>query len=342
MFYSYVITNNTPNITLLFTEIAHPPVSVSSNHPKWDEVNDLRSAGILDSTSDQAILDILAPKSITESVSAVSDWVSGRVSTNVYGVTLDGKQITGDIASGLLKALGTDAGDDHVLAIARFLEKASKNENLPKADKLYRWILAEGLTLASDGDFIGYKSVDKVDADRFDSKFGTNLTLPNGDVTTASQILADRGAVGASSRAGGGIVDGVEFPGYVPNYVGAVVEMPRDKVDSNGQVECSVGLHVGTYDYASNFIYGGDLLLVKVNPADVVAVPDYDFSKLRACRYKVIAKDVAEKLDSTLYIEDQFAPIVSDDEFSSKSSAEISDISRNIVSELLDRIRATG
>jgi hypothetical protein len=77
------------------------------------------------------------------------------------------------------------------------------------------------------------------------------------------------------------------------NRVGQTCEMPRDKVDDNPNNTCSHGLHVACYDYAKGF--GPQLIEVKVNPADVVAVPtDYNGTKMRVCKFEVVA--VGEKL----------------------------------------------
>ena len=77
------------------------------------------------------------------------------------------------------------------------------------------------------------------------------------------------------------------------NSVGAVCEMPRDQVDDNPANTCSSGLHVACFDYAKGF--GEQLIEVKVNPKDVVAVPtDYNGTKMRVCRFEVVA--VGEKL----------------------------------------------
>lgn len=333
MIYSYVSNKTKPSINLMFTTVSHPPVMLSAAHPKWSVIEELRVSGELSDMSDEDVLGIISPKTeLTD-----SDWFNGRVEINAYGATLDGKQITGAIASGLVKAIGTDVEANHVLAISRFLEKASENTSMPDADKLYRWILAEGLTLTSDGDFIGYKSVQSVPPTHIDSVF-EKATYPNGDVADSSTALGDLGKdIHRASYSGGGIVNGMVFEGHVPNFVGAVVEMPRDKVDANGSVECSVGLHVGTYEFART--YSGDvMLLVKVNPRDVVSIPDHDFSKLRSCRYTVIAKGISGKIDSSLYVEEQYAPIVVDE---SITEEQVSQIATDIVSTLLDRIRAT-
>lgn len=73
------------------------------------------------------------------------------------------------------------------------------------------------------------------------------------------------------------------------NTIGAIIEMPRNMVDDNPERTCSNGLHVCSQKYG---MYGKLLLLVAVDPADVVSVPnDYNQAKMRVCRYEVL-KDV--------------------------------------------------
>lgn len=73
------------------------------------------------------------------------------------------------------------------------------------------------------------------------------------------------------------------------NAPGQVCEIPRSAVDDNPENTCSFGLHVGGYEYAKDFASGGKLVLVKVNPKDVVAVPnDYNGQKMRVCRFEVL------------------------------------------------------
>lgn len=80
--------------------------------------------------------------------------------------------------------------------------------------------------------------------------------------------------------------------GKMDNSVGNVVEVSRSQVDDNPNNVCSHGLHVATMSYASTFGSGDDKILdVEVSPADVVAVPtDYDGTKMRVCRFKVVAE----------------------------------------------------
>lgn len=79
------------------------------------------------------------------------------------------------------------------------------------------------------------------------------------------------------------------YTGKIDNSIGTIVSMGRDKVDPNRRNECSYGLHVGTLEYARGF--AARTILVKVNPRDCIAVPqDYNCSKLRVCRYEVLAE----------------------------------------------------
>jgi hypothetical protein len=68
--------------------------------------------------------------------------------------------------------------------------------------------------------------------------------------------------------------------------------MPRNKVDDNKENGCSYGFHAGSVDYAKNFMdRDGHLMLVEINPADVVSIPtDCQFQKLRTCKYKVVGE----------------------------------------------------
>lgn len=68
--------------------------------------------------------------------------------------------------------------------------------------------------------------------------------------------------------------------------LGETVHMPRTNCDNDPSNECSYGLHVGATRYVEWFGSHGDVVLVcYVNPAHVVAVPQYDNSKIRVSQY---------------------------------------------------------
>ena len=68
--------------------------------------------------------------------------------------------------------------------------------------------------------------------------------------------------------------------------LGEPVVMPRTECDADPRNECSYGLHVGATSYVESFGRSGNAVLVcYVNPANVVAVPNYDRSKMRVTEY---------------------------------------------------------
>lgn len=96
--------------------------------------------------------------------------------------------------------------------------------------------------------------------------------------------------------------------GLFDNSPGETPEVNRNEVDEDCTQTCSKGLHVANWDYAK-FHYGSSsdtMLEVEVNPADVVAIPvDYNQSKMRVCKYKVLGVvDKEHSSDMSLRITD--------------------------------------
>ena len=75
----------------------------------------------------------------------------------------------------------------------------------------------------------------------------------------------------------------------IDNKVGQKPSVARNMVNDDMNKECSNGLHVGTLQYVTSFASHGDnMIICKVNPANVVAVPYADAQKLRCCEYEVV------------------------------------------------------
>ena len=76
--------------------------------------------------------------------------------------------------------------------------------------------------------------------------------------------------------------------------VGKVVQMDREKVDPDRQRTCSAGLHFCSKSYLPHFSSNGNtdrVVLLRINPADVVAIPaDYNNAKGRAWRVEVVGE----------------------------------------------------
>lgn len=82
-----------------------------------------------------------------------------------------------------------------------------------------------------------------------------------------------------------------KYTGTIDNSVGQIVEVARNTVDDDFSRGCSYGLHAGSIQYVNSFASDDDkVVIVKINPADVVSVPNEDERKLRCCRYEVVAE----------------------------------------------------
>ena len=68
--------------------------------------------------------------------------------------------------------------------------------------------------------------------------------------------------------------------------LGVPVWIQRVECDADPSIDCSYGLHVGATKYVENFANrDGVVLACFVDPANVVAVPKYDHSKMRVSEY---------------------------------------------------------
>ena len=96
-----------------------------------------------------------------------------------------------------------------------------------------------------------------------------------------------------------------KYSGQHDNSVGQVLEMRRNGVCDDLNKGCSAGFHAGSYEYAKGWAGGGgQLMVVEIDPADVVSVPnDCSFQKLRTSKYKVVAihENVERLLDEGVY-----------------------------------------
>ena len=103
------------------------------------------------------------------------------------------------------------------------------------------------------------------------------------------------------------------FTGDFDNSVGSKVSMPRNRVNEDKSQTCSSGLHFAAYEYASGF-GRGPLMAIKIDPADVVAIPtDYNNQKGRCCAYEVIEEVEGATLEEDLvYLEGLTEEEVSD------------------------------
>ena len=198
---------------------------------------------------------------------AVIQYSSGRIKIQ------DGQIFYGDflvhntLTDRIMKMMNEGFKFDHMI---KFLENLMQNPSARSVDETYWFLENYGLPITEDGCFLAYKAV-------------------RGDYTDI-------------------------YSGKFNNAIGAIVSMPRNMVDDNYGKDCSKGLHVGALDYVVGYGHftkgqpvaegGNRLLLVKVNPKDVVSVPKFEgHTKMRVCEYVVVneIKDVVKELDKVVY-----------------------------------------
>lgn len=144
--------------------------------------------------------------------------------------------------------------------LVNFLERLLKNPSKSSVDQLYSFLEHGSMPLTPEGHFLGYKGVG---SDYWSHRGNRNTVVLQGEV---------------NSR------------GNIKNKLGATIEVERNSVCDDPEKGCADGVHVGSFDYAKNWAGSdGRLLLVKVDPAQVVSVPnDCSHQKLRCCFYEVV------------------------------------------------------
>ena len=237
--------------------------TVDGNHPHFDEITKL----LKDSThNDQRIIELVQPVKIIENIG------------NGFGVDENENLMFKDLVIHNLfakKVIKLYRENLPYTNLIKFLEKIHAVGTSYSIDQLYNFLERYHFPITEDGNFICYKGV-------------------KGDFT--------------SVHSGAGMVyyPGMALPvffenSYLPNLIGTTVAVERESVDTNPDKHCSHGLHCGAAEYARGF--APTLLLVEVNPADVVSVPnDYNFQKIRVCKYKVVAEHLdAEEIEDEYY-----------------------------------------
>lgn len=202
---------------------------------------------------------IIRSSNLVHAIGTRLEGLSERVRVGETTLLFDGDPLNGGLTDHILRLV--QEGDKAQYGpLVAFLEKVQTNPSQASIDSLYSYIVAHKFSITPDGDFIAYKGV-ALDGE------GNSTSINHGKA----------------------IVNGVIHQGAIPNADGSIIEMPRSEVETNTGVHCASGLHAGTWDYASRFARGR-VLVVKINPRDVVSVPDdHNCAKLRVSRYVVLS-----------------------------------------------------
>lgn len=95
-------------------------------------------------------------------------------------------------------------------------------------------------------------------------------------------------------------VSGISYDchtGLIPQLVNTIISVDENLVDHDRTQDCSNGLHVASYKYARGF--GGNRVLIGiVKPENIIAVPQYDHTKMRVSEYGILEYLDSEEFDA--------------------------------------------
>jgi len=228
--------------------------TITSEHPNFAEViGEL----LKPEASEDRVSELL---DIEKAINKTFEKISDRISIKNGEVYLDNDPLNNTLFDAILQAHKEENRED-AETLAFFFENLAENPSTDSRNQLYDWIAHHGLAITEDGYIYAYKGV------REDYR---------------------------SIHSGKAIINGEEFNGHVPNLVGSQIEMPRSQVTANPGIGCSQGLHAGTFNFANSFKGNdGKILLVIINPRDVVSVPrDSSHQKIRCARYTILEEVV--------------------------------------------------
>ena len=217
---------------------------------------------------------------------SVENFVQGDIEVKDEVVYYKGHRLHGVVVDKLMDMLRSGMKDS--APIVNFIARLQANPSANSVAELYTFLGYKSLPTTPEGKVLGYKGVQ---SDYWSTTGNADTIVVQGQTNERHQIL---------------------------NEVGATIEVARRCVDDNKDNHCSFGLHVGSFDYASDWSgEDGKLLLVEFDPADAVSVPtDCNFQKLRVSKYKVIADITDQKKELNRPVYEANKPIyneVSDD-----------------------------
>ena len=198
---------------------------------------------------------------------AVTQYANGQITVQNGQIFYGSFPLHNTLTNRILAMMNEGFKFDHMI---KFLENLMQNPSNRAVNETYTFLENYGLPITDDGCFLAYKAVrnDYMDI----------------------------------------------YSGKLDNRIGCAPSMPRNMVDEVYERDCSTGLHVGALDYVvqyGHFVKGAEiteggnrLLIVKVNPKDVVSVPKYEnHPKMRVSQYLVVSeiKDVVKELDKVVY-----------------------------------------
>jgi hypothetical protein len=240
---------------------------------------------------------------LLDAAQEIANQSQGHVIIKKDGVYYKGRKVE----NGLTRKIGELMAAHQPIAIwLRFMDNLYRNPSEDAQQELYEWLMnfANGkFCPTDDGCFIAYKFV-------------------NPDYTDCHTAT-------------------------VCNKPGEVPMMKRTDVDPDRRNECSRGYHFCSLGYLGVFAgwhksESGHIMAVKINPADVVAIPkDYGFTKGRTWRYEVLRELEDFGADSQTdhkFMQQVFVPILQEKKDILKALYELPGVKRLLNKRKLTKV----
>ncbi len=225
-----------------------------ADHPKWADILKVFDRCGHDGSNFTGPTDELL--ALMDLKTAVENYTVGRLSVCPSGVTYNNRPLHTIDAERVMSFMRDGLS---YKPIANYIERKMKNPSARAIQEMYNFLEHKGMPLTVRGTFLAYKGVTM------------DFWSINGNKETV--VLQGR----------------TDSAGRILNEIGSVIEVERSSVDDDFRVGCSTGLHAGSLAYAKG--WGQRVVIVEIDPADVVSVPeDCSCQKLRCCKYTVIGE----------------------------------------------------
>lgn len=253
------------------------PISITTINPRYTEIsealnkNDEPKLRALLKMTDEQYLISKVQESTEQIGSLVFKTITRPDSADENVVLYKGRKLAECLTQKLISLWKNGVTDFSYWTT--FVDKLWANPSHRAQNELYRFLSYAELPINEAGNFIAYKGVD------------FNMISYHGNVDTrviSGERLSD---------------------GRIKNNIGDVIQVEVADVDDDCNNYCSVGLHVGSYDYATSFAANGIVVAVEVDPRDVVSVPkDCNAQKCRVSKYRVlnVVKGIFNSPDVTI------------------------------------------
>jgi len=210
---------------------------------------------------------------LVDLVTALTDYASGKLEITNGKLYWDGRHFHNAMSTRMMEMYEQGFSIDPLI---NFMENLMENPSYRAVDELYGFLEKNQLPITPDGYFLAYKKV-RVSTDRNNFDDGDYVDIHSGTVR---------------------------------NNVGDTPSMPRNLVNDDADQTCSDGLHFASLEYMPSFGGNNPIVLLKINPADVVSIPsDYNNQKGRCCKYEVVGvhgkSDQQEAFDNVV---EEFEP----------------------------------